>query len=158
MATTSPCASTGNTWPTQRTKAAPNSSGSIAAKTRPNETTSNSIRSRSTFVVCLGYENPTIFEAVVRLNVTAVVASPVKSFGLLTAVVLARHLADERQEQQKDIGKLGQRLNGLRKIAKAKQLRMNMRGLSEEGACKAAINANEILGLDAVRRKASWGK
>jgi hypothetical protein len=99
MATTSPFASTGNTWSTQRTKAAPNSSGSIAAKTRPKvscegmpcssfrycrnhpsfsfaqasistkvsapdrtaltETTSNSIRSCSTFVVCLGSRTPT---------------------------------------------------------------------------------------------------
>jgi len=124
-------------------------------------------------IAVVNYENPTIIEAVVRLNATAVVASPVKSFGLLTSVVLARHLADERQEQQKYIGKLEQRLNGLRKIAKAKQILMNTRGLSEEDAYKvirdqamakrvtteeiadAVINANEILGMEAMSRKAS---
>ncbi|EXI76581.1 MAG: hypothetical protein AW10_04143 [Candidatus Accumulibacter appositus] len=99
MATTSPFASAGSTWPTQRTKAAPNWSGSIAAKTRPmvscdgmpcssfrycrshssfsfaqasistkvsapdrtalTDTTSNSIRSCSTLVACLGSRTPT---------------------------------------------------------------------------------------------------
>ena len=118
-------------------------------------------------IAVVNYENPTIIEAVLRLKATAVVASPVKSFGLLTSVVLARHLADERTGQQKYIGKLEQRLNGLRKIAKAKQILMSTRGLSEEDAYKvirdqamvkrvtteeiadAVINANEILGMAA---------
>ncbi len=118
-------------------------------------------------IAVVNYENPTIIEAVLRLKATAVVASPVKSFGLLTSVVLARHLAEERQAQQKYIGKLEQRLNGLRKIAKAKQILMTTRGLSEEDAYKvirdqamvkrvtteeiadAVINANEILGMAA---------
>lgn len=123
-------------------------------------------------IAVVNYENPTIIEAVLRLKATAVVASPVKSFGLLTSVVLARHLAEERQEQRKYVGKLEQRLNGLRKIAKAKQILMTTRGLSEEDAYKvirdqamakrmtteeiadAVINANEILGMDAAPRKA----
>jgi len=118
-------------------------------------------------IAVVNYENPTIIEAVLRLKATAVVASPVKSFGLLTSVVLARHLAEERHGQQKYIGKLEQRLNGLRKIAKAKQILMSTRGLSEEDAYKvirdqamvkrvtteeiadAVINANEILGMAA---------
>lgn len=127
-------------------------------------------------IAVVNYENPTIIEAVLRLKATAVVASPVKSFGLLTSVVLARHLADERTGQQKYIGKLEQRLNGLRKIAKAKQILMSTRGLSEEDAYKvirdqamvkrvtteeiadAVINANEILGMEAMPRKTSGVK
>lgn len=115
-------------------------------------------------IAVVNYENPTIIEAVLRLDATTVVTSPVKSFGLLTAVVLARHLVQERQEQRRYIAKLEQRLNGLRKIAKAKAILMNTRGLSEEDAYKvirdqamskrvtteeiadAVINANDILG------------
>ncbi len=122
-------------------------------------------------IAVVNYENPTIIEAVLRLKATAVVASPVKSFGLLTSVVLARNLAEERCAQEKYIGKLEQRLNGLRKIAKAKQILMSTRGLSEEAAYKvirdqamakrvtteeiadAVINANEILGMEAMPRK-----
>lgn len=116
-------------------------------------------------IAVVNYENPTIIEAVLRLDALGVVASPVKSFGLLTSVVIARHLADVRREQKKYVGRLEQRLNSLRKIAKAKAILMNTRGLSEDDAYKvirdqamakrvtteeiadALINANEILGL-----------
>lgn len=116
-------------------------------------------------IAVVNYENPTIIEAVLQLDALGVVASPVKSFGLLTSVVLARHLADVRREQKRYVGRLEQRLNSLRKIAKAKAILMNTRGLSEEDAYKvirdqamakrvtteeiadAVINANELLGL-----------
>lgn len=116
-------------------------------------------------IAVVNYENPTIIEAVLQLDALGVVASPVKAFGLLTAVVLARHLADLRRDQKKYLSRLEQRLNSLRKIAKAKAILMHTRGLSEDDAYKvirdqamvkrvtteeiadAVINANEILGL-----------
>jgi len=117
-------------------------------------------------IAVVNYENPTTIEAVLRINATAVVASPVKSFGLLTAVVLARHLAEGRRSREHYVARLEERLSGLRKIAKAKAILMNTRGLSEEDAYKlireqamskrvtteeisdAVIKANEILGFE----------
>jgi AmiR/NasT family two-component response regulator len=118
-------------------------------------------------IAVVNYENPTIIEAVLRLNAVGVVASPVKSFGLLTSMVLARHLCETGREREKYVARLEQRLSGLRKIAKAKAILMNTRNLSEDEAYKvirdqamvkrvtteeiadAVINANEILGLGA---------
>ncbi len=120
-------------------------------------------------IAVVNYENPTIIEAVLRLNAVGVIASPVKSFGLLTSIVLARHVAQAAREREKYVARLEQRLAGLRKIAKAKAILMNTRSMSEEEAYKvirdqamskrvtteeiadAVINANEILGSPAGR-------
>ncbi|HZR03461.1 MAG TPA: ANTAR domain-containing protein [Burkholderiales bacterium] len=125
---------------------------------------------RPPLIAVVNYENPTIIEAVLRLNALGVVASPVKSFGLLTSIVLARHLAEAARDRNRYVIRLEQRLAGLRKIAKAKAILMNTRSLSEEEAYKmirdqamtkrvtteeiadAVINANEILGLDVEAR------
>jgi len=114
----------------------------------------------------VNYENPVIVEAVLQLNAYGVIASPVKSFGLLTSIVVAVNQAEKARTQEKYIARLEQRLAGLRKINKAKAILMNTRGLSEDDAYKiirdqamskrvtaeeiadAVINANEILGFD----------
>jgi AmiR/NasT family two-component response regulator len=101
------------------------------------------------------------------MNTLGVVASPVKSFGLLTAIVVERHLSQSKRARDKTVERLEQRLAGLRKIAKAKAILMNTRGISEDEAYKiirdqamskrvtteeiaeAVVNANEILGLGA---------
>ena len=115
-------------------------------------------------IVVVNYENPTVVEAVMKVNAHGVLASPVKSFGLLTAMVVARQLAAKEQEQTKHIERLEQRLGGIRKLTKAKAILMETRGISEDQAYEiireqamskratteeiatAIINANEILG------------
>lgn len=112
------------------------------------------------------YENPVIVEALLHLNAFCVIASPVRSSGLLTSIVVAVSQAEKAREREQYIAKLEQRLVGLRKIAKAKAILMQSRDLSEEDAYKliraramskrmtteeiadAVIKANEILGLD----------
>jgi AmiR/NasT family two-component response regulator len=114
----------------------------------------------------VNYENPVIVEAVLQLNAYGVIASPVKSFGLLTSIVVAVNQAEKARTREKYIARLEQRIAGLRKINKAKAILMNTRGLSEDDAYKiirdqamskrvtaeeiadAVINANEILGFD----------
>lgn len=115
-------------------------------------------------IAVVNYENPTVIEAVIKVDAHGVLASPVKSFGLLTAMVVARQLAAKEQEQAKHIERLEQRLGGIRKLTKAKAILMDTRGLSEDQAYEiireqamskrvtteeiatAIINANEILG------------
>ena len=114
----------------------------------------------------VNYENPVIVEAVLQLNAYGVIASPVKSFGLLTSIVVAVNQAEKARTREKYIARLEQRIAGLRKINKAKAILMNTRGLSEDDAYKiirdqamskrvtaeeiadAVINANEVLGFD----------
>lgn len=116
-------------------------------------------------IAVVNYENPTVVEAVIRVDAHGVLASPVKSFGLLTSMVVARQLAAKEREQAKQIERYEQRLNGIRRLAKAKGILMQTRGISEEQAYEiirdqamskrvtteeiatAIINANEILGF-----------
>jgi AmiR/NasT family two-component response regulator len=117
-------------------------------------------------IVVVNYENPTVVESVLRLNAYGVVASPVKSFGLLTAMVVARSQAERERERVRYVAKLEARMAGLRKIAKAKTILMQTRQVSEEEAYKlireqamtkrvtteeiadAIIKANEILAFE----------
>ncbi len=118
-------------------------------------------------IAVVNYENPTVVEAVIRVNAHGVLASPVKSFGLLTSMVIARQLAAKEREQAKQIERFEQRLNGIRRLTKAKGILMQTRGISEDQAYEiirdqamskrvtteeiatAIINANEILGFKA---------
>ena len=115
-------------------------------------------------IAVVNYENPTVLEAVIKVDAHGVLASPVKSFGLLTSLVIARQLAAKEQEQAKQIARLEQRLGGIRRLTKAKAILMQTRGISEDQAYEiirdqamskrvtteeiatAIINANEILG------------
>ena len=101
-----------------------------------------------------------------RFNVTGVIASPVQSSGLLSSIVLARHLHVGEQERTKYVAKLEQRLQSQRKLDRAKAILMQTRRLTEEQAYKlmreqamtkrvttediadAVIRASEILNFD----------
>ncbi len=118
-------------------------------------------------IAVVNYENPTVLEAVIKVDAHGVLASPVKSFGLLTSLVIARQLAAKEQEQAKQIARLEQRLGGIRRLTKAKAILMQTRSISEDQAYEiirdqamskrvtteeiatAIINANEILGYKA---------
>ena len=118
-------------------------------------------------IAVVDYENPTTIEAMLKFSVNGVVASPVKSFGLLSAMVVARQIAAREAAQNKQIERLDQRLAGIRRLTKAKAILMETRGINEEKAYEiireqamskrltteeivnAIIHANEILGYRA---------
>jgi AmiR/NasT family two-component response regulator len=117
-------------------------------------------------IAVVTYENPVIVEAVLKLNAYGIIASPVKSFGLLTSMVVAVNQAENAKERGKYVIRLEQRLAAQRKIAKAKAILMQSRNMSEEDAynlirnramtkrvtteeiADAVIKANEILGFE----------
>jgi AmiR/NasT family two-component response regulator len=116
-------------------------------------------------IAVVTYENPVLVEAVLALDAYGVIASPVKSFGLLTAMVVAINQSRRACEREKMLARAEQRLASHRKIAKAKAILMESRGISEDEAYKlirsramarrvtteeiadAVIQANEILGV-----------
>ncbi len=120
-------------------------------------------------IAVVTYENPVIVEAVLRLNAYGVIASPVKSFGLLTSIVVAVNQADNAKGRDKYVVRLEQRLAAQRKIAKAKVILMQSRNISEDEAynmirnqamsrrvtteeiADAVIKANELLGFEAKK-------
>src|SRR6185369_12545361 len=116
-------------------------------------------------IAVVTYENPVLVEAVLALDAYGVIASPVKSFGLLTTMVVAINQAQRGREREKMLVRAEQRLASQRKIAKAKAILMHSRGISDDDAynlirsramsrrvtteeiADAVIQANEILGI-----------
>lgn len=116
-----------------------------------------------TVIAIVTYENPTIIKAVLRVGACAVLPAPVRSFGLLSALVLARKMNDEIQSRNKRIRKLEDRLEGQRQISKATAILMKTRNVNEGDAynlirnqamakrvstleiARSLINASEVL-------------
>jgi AmiR/NasT family two-component response regulator len=123
-----------------------------------------------TCIAVVTYENPTIVETVLRLGAKAVLPAPVRSFGLLSALVIARTLNSEIQCQARRVRQLEAKLIGARRIAEAKNILMRTRNVSEDQAydlirdqamskrvttediAAAIVNANEILSMGAPVR------
>ncbi|MCB5362790.1 ANTAR domain-containing protein [Pusillimonas sp. CC-YST705] len=82
------------------------------------------------------YENPTIIEAVLTLGVESVITSPVKAFGLLATIVVARQIKHQRTLLLKQNQKLENKLSGMRQVLEAKMILMDAKRISEEEAYK----------------------
>ncbi|MDP2134486.1 MAG: ANTAR domain-containing protein [Sulfuritalea sp.] len=122
-------------------------------------------------VAVVNYENPTIVDGMLRLGASAVIATPIRSFGVLSTLILARQLAGDLRLQRKRVAKLESKLGSIRKITDAKNVLMSSRKLSEEDAyavirdqamvkrvtieeiATAIVNANDILSTVGVRTK-----
>ncbi|MEW9581636.1 ANTAR domain-containing response regulator [Paraburkholderia sp. DGU8] len=80
------------------------------------------------------YENPIIIEAVLQLNAFATIPSPVRSFGLLTAIAVALTQFKASRARERYIERLEQKQAKVRVIQQATRIVMDSRGLSEEDA------------------------
>ena len=111
------------------------------------------------------YENPAMLELVLDIGATAVTSKPVRSFGMLTNLVVTHSSRKQQLELQDKIARLEKKLAGQKTIAKAKSILIEMHGISEQDAYKtireqamykrtsiedmaqAIINANELLSV-----------
>jgi two-component system, response regulator / RNA-binding antiterminator len=118
---------------------------------------------RLVLIAVVGYENPSTLQLVLESGALAVVERPIRPFGLLTNLTIARSLWIERQDAARRIRKLERKLSSIQKIQKAKSILMEKQGLGEEEAYQtlrrqamakrvpmeemaaAIINADELL-------------
>jgi AmiR/NasT family two-component response regulator len=116
-----------------------------------------------TLLAVVGYESPSTLQLVLESGAMAIIERPIRPFGLLTNLMIARSLWMDRRETTKRLRKVERKLSGLQKIQKAKSILMEKQGLTEEDAYKALrqqamgkritvedmalaiINANELL-------------
>jgi AmiR/NasT family two-component response regulator len=100
---------------------------------------------------------------VLESGALAVVERPIRPFGLLTSLTIARSLWVERRDASRRIRKLERKLSSIQKIQKAKSILMEKQSLSEDEAYQtlrrqamskrvpmeemaaAIINADELL-------------
>ena len=118
---------------------------------------------RPTLIAVVGYEDPTTLQLVLEAGAVAVIERPIRPFGLLTNLTIARSIWLEKREAEKRIRKLERKLSGIQRIQKAKAILMDGQGLSEADAYEsirrqamakrlsmddmaaAIIHANEVL-------------
>ena len=116
-----------------------------------------------TLIAVVGYENPSVLQLVLEAGAHAVIERPVRPFGLLTQLAVARSLWLQQQEALRRAQKLERKLVGIQRIQRAKSILMAGHGLSENAAyqslrkqamskrismeemAEAIINANEVL-------------
>jgi len=82
------------------------------------------------------YENPAMLEFVLEIGAIAVTSKPVRSFGILTNLVVGYANSLREQEAQDRIARLEKKLLGKRNIAEAKTVLIRMHGMNEEDAYK----------------------
>lgn len=124
-----------------------------------------------TVIAVVTYENPTIVEAVLRIRAQGILPSPIRSFGLLSTLVLARWVHQDMKGQTRRIRKLEFKILGIRQIAEAKSILMRTRNITGDAAydlirdqamskrvtteeiAAAIVSANEIMSIGLIPDK-----
>ena len=91
-------------------------------------------RSQPTVIGIVGYENPSTLQLVLEIGAHAVIERPIRPFGLLTQLVIARSLWLRQQDSGQQLQKLSRKLAGMRHIHRAQLILMADQQLSEEAA------------------------
>ncbi|WP_377811022.1 ANTAR domain-containing protein [Azospirillum sp. A29] len=85
-------------------------------------------------VAVLDYESPTVLKALVDYGVRGFVSKPIRAFGLLTTMFMAHRAAEGERSMRKRLQKVEQRLDGIKKVSKAKSILIEQRRITEEEA------------------------
>jgi AmiR/NasT family two-component response regulator len=120
-------------------------------------------RERAALIAIVDYENPSTLQLVLESGALAVTEKPIRPFGLLTNVIMARTLWIEKRKVERKLEKLEVKLSGMQRIQRAKAILMQSQQISEDEAhstirkqamakrtsmeeiASAIINANELL-------------
>ncbi len=87
-----------------------------------------------TIIGVVEYENPSILQLVLEIGAHAVIERPVRPFGLLTQLAIARSLWLRQQGAGQRVQKLERKLAGMQKVQRARLILMASQGLTEEEA------------------------
>jgi AmiR/NasT family two-component response regulator len=124
-----------------------------------------------TVIAVVNYENPTIVDVVLSLDAKAVLPSPVRSFGLLSTLVLARETHKITLALTRRIKKVEAKLFGVRSLGEAKAILIKTHQVSEteaydlirnqamtkrttiEAVSTSIVEAHELLSLSIAPRR-----
>lgn len=117
-----------------------------------------------TILAIVSYENPSTLQIVLESGALAVIERPLKPFGLLTNLAIARNLWLQHQSLSKEARKYKRKALGDQKVAKAKAILMACNSISEPQAYQEMRNramvrripideiANEIISSEHLLR------
>ena len=87
-----------------------------------------------TILAIVGYENPSTLQIVIESGALAVIERPIKPFGLLTNLAIARNLWLQQQKLLKEARKYKRKVLGDQRISRAKAILMAVHHVSESEA------------------------
>jgi AmiR/NasT family two-component response regulator len=100
---------------------------SLLGRDRPN---------RPTLIGIIGYENPSVLQGLIDLSVHAVVAKPLRPFGVMSNIMMARRIWHDNRGFADDLQKLRVKIDNVQRIADAKFILMRHHGINEKEAYK----------------------
>lgn len=92
---------------------------------------------RATVIGIVGYENPSTLQLVLEIGAQAVIERPIRPFGLLTQLVIARSLWQMQHEAERRAVKLQRKLSGVNTIQRARLILMEQQKLTEDEAYRS---------------------
>ncbi|WP_434053112.1 MAG: ANTAR domain-containing protein [Roseibium sp.] len=87
-----------------------------------------------TIIAIVNYENPAMLQIVLELDAYAVISKPIKEFGMLTNLVLARSKWEQVRQLSNKNNRLEKKLLAQKKIADAKRIIMDAHAVNEQEA------------------------
>jgi AmiR/NasT family two-component response regulator len=87
-----------------------------------------------TILAVASYEDPGTLQIILECEALSVIERPVRLFGLLTNLTIARSLWTERHKLRKKVKKLERRLDGNHMISRAKNILWETQNLDENAA------------------------
>lgn len=87
-----------------------------------------------TVIAVVDFENPTIINAVIATHARAVLPLPIRNFGLLSTLVVAREVKSIIRSQHKQLERVNARLQATRKVADAKLILSRLHGVDDSEA------------------------
>jgi len=99
-----------------------------------------------TFVAIVDYENPTILKHLLDSNAHGVVNKPIRPFGILSTLVLARSLRGYTRRLEGKVQKLEETLKARRDVDKAVKILMSLKRVGE-------VEAYELIRAQATQKR-----
>ncbi|GAB1362963.1 ANTAR domain-containing response regulator [Rhodobacter sp.] len=91
---------------------------------------------RPTLIGLIGYENPSVLVELLDLGVQTVIPKPLRAFGVLSSLMMARSAWQERLDALRNEEKLRQKLEHIHIITEAKFILMRHHRINEKEAYK----------------------
>lgn len=104
-----------------------------------------------TFVAIVDYENPSVLKRLLDHNAHGVITKPIRPFGILSALVLARSLNGYTHRLEAKVQKLEETLKGRRDVEKAVKYLVTVRKVNE-------AEAYEMLRRQATQKRISMSR
>lgn len=91
---------------------------------------------RPTLIGIIGYENPSVLLGLLDLNVQTVLSKPLRAFGVMSSILMARRIWRQRREDLANLEKMRMKMENIQIITDAKLILMRHHGISESEAYK----------------------